>query len=368
MAYNEDKNAALSEEKEFYDGLLESERRYYEESQRLKEENERIAEQNRRREYEKRLASAKNAVNAEIIKQNEILRRKKVADEEYLDQLKKTAEAERLALEEVKDNIRTIYADIADYAEESLENVVRAQSNMEKKLSKVGQLARKQIIRGWEYENGGADMEFVIAANIEPQIKLLTKYKDALENIKKRIYGGGVSAQTARDFFMAIGELDVYEGIEVAQNLGQMSDERFSQYLAQWEEREKLTDEITKSIYGEEFKASVDDARDYMVQALTDAGLEIPEGFTLSGSLSAEKFGTAFIEELHAQMEKVYEIMDSFAFSVAPKDASGTVASGNVSYNNATTTYILNGSGETVAQQLQSARNHSELERMRNNS
>lgn len=367
MAYNEDKNAALSEEKEFYDGLLESEKRYYEESKRLEEENERIKEQNRRREYEKRLASAKNAVNAEIIKQNEILRRKKLADEEYLDQLKKTAEAERLALEEVKDNIRTIYADIADYAEESLENVVRAQENMEKKLSKVGQLARKQIIKGWEYENGGADMEFVIAANIEPQIKLLTKYKDALEDIKKRIYSGGVSAQTAKDFFMAIGELGVYEGIEVAQNLMQMSDERFSQYLSKWEEREKLTDEITKSIYGEEFKTSVDDARDYMVKALTDAGLEIPEGFTISGSLSAEKFGTAFIEELHEQMEKVYEIMDSFAFSVAPEAVSGAAIS-SVSYNNATTTYILKGSGETVAKQLQSARNHSELERMRNDS
>ncbi len=368
MDYQEDKKQAIADSEEFHSGMLESEKRYYEELQRLEEENERIAEQNRRKQYEKRLASAKNAANAEIIKQNEILRRKKYADEQYLKELKKTAEAERLVFEKLKDNIRKIYSDIADYAEESLGDVVRAQEKMENKLSNIGQLARKVTISGWKFDNGGADMKFVIAEDIEPQIQLLTKYRDALDGIKERIYDGGFSPQTAKSFFMAIADLDVVEGIEVAENLSQMSDERFTQYLAQWEERERLVGDISKNIYNEEFKTSVDDVKDYMVRELTKAGLEIPEEFTISGSLSAEKFGTAFIEEMHKQMEKVYEMMEGFTLSVTPSVVSaGGTGANNVSYSNATT-YVLNSNAETVAEQLQSARNHSELERMRNDS
>lgn len=88
-----------------------------EEKERLDAENLQMQEENRRREYEKRLAAAKDAVSAEIITQNEILRRKKLSDEEYLNQLKASAEVQKSVLNRLKDEIRVIYQDIAEYAQ-----------------------------------------------------------------------------------------------------------------------------------------------------------------------------------------------------------------------------------------------------------
>ncbi|MBR5157921.1 MAG: hypothetical protein IKW59_09170 [Clostridia bacterium] len=79
---------------DFYDSMLESERFYLEESERLEAEYAKIAEETKRLEYSKRLAAAKNATNREIVEKNELLRLKKLADNEYLEQLKQTAEQE----------------------------------------------------------------------------------------------------------------------------------------------------------------------------------------------------------------------------------------------------------------------------------
>lgn len=349
---------------EFYDGMLESERFYLEESKRLEEEQAKMTEEAKRLEYSKRLASAKNATNREIVERNEMLRRKKLADKEYLEQLKETAEQEKKILNQLKQDIKKTYDEIAQYASERIGDVLKSQSKMEEKLAGVGNITRKQIFKGLGDEKG--ELVYTILSDIDPQIEAMTKYSDALKSLKDRVREGNFSDGTLASLLSAINEMSVTEGTAFAELLGELNDEKFSDYLNKWAKKQGLSESISKEIYSEQFTNAVDDVKEYMVKKLTEAGLSIPEEFTLSGTESAVNFGSAFLEELNIQMEKIKQMVQSFSVSFEPKDINTSLLQRTGNYNNSSTTYILNGSGETVAQQLASARSHNELERMRN--
>lgn len=349
---------------EFYDGMLESERFYLEESKRLEEEQAKMTEETKRLEYSKRLASAKNATNREIVERNEMLRRKKLADKEYLEQLKQTAEQEKKILNQLKLDIKKTYDEIAQYATERIGDILKAQGNMEDKLAGLGNITRKQIFKGLGDEK--SELVYTILSDIDPQIEAMTKYSDALKLLKERVYDGNFSNDTLASLLSAINEMSITEGTAFAELLGGLNDEKFADYLNKWTKKQELSESISKEIYSEQFTHAVDDVKDYMVKKLTEAGLSIPEDFKLSGTESAVNFGSAFLEELKLQMEKIKQMVQSFSVSFEPKDINTSVLQSAGNYNNSSTTYILNGSGETVAQQLASARSHNELERMRN--
>ncbi len=349
---------------EFYDGMLESERLYLEESKRIEEEHSRLEEEIKRLEYSKRLAAAKNATNREIVERNEVLRRKKLADKEYLEQLKQTAENEKKIFKNLKEEIKEVYGDIAQYASEQLGNVVKAQEKMEEKLSGLGNITRKQIFHGLG-EDGG-DLVYTILSDIDPQIEAMTKYSDALKSLKERIFNGEYSDETLNSLLAAINEMSITEGTAFAELLGELNDEKFSDYLSKWTKKQELSESISKDIYSEPFTNAVDDVKDYMISKLTEAGLKIPEDFTLSGTESAKNFGAAFLTELELQMEKIKRMVGSFSVAFDKGSIEADLSQSAANYNTSSTTYILNGSGETVAKQLASARSHSELERMRN--
>lgn len=361
-----DQNGTLAERalEEVNGGILEAERRYLEEKERLDAENLQMQEENRRREYEKRLAAAKDAVSAEIITQNEILRRKKLSDEEYLNQLKTSAEVQKSVLNRLKDEIRVIYQDIAKYAQTGLEDTIRTQQKLEDKLSDYGSLTTREVFRGLG-EDGG-DLEYVILSDLRPQIEALQGYADALEEVRRRAVDRGFSQEAAQGFFAEMAELSIEDGTRLAQLLNNAGDAEFTEYLEQWIRKEELSEQLSKRLYMDQFTAAVDDTKEYMVKKLEEAGLEIPDGFFVSGSVSAENFGSAFLEEMEKQMDEVRRYAESFSFSFVPEPSQAAAAPAQGATYHNTTTYVLNSSGETVAQQLMSARSHDELERMRN--
>ena len=348
----------------FYAGMLESERFYLEESKRLEEEQAKMTEEAKRLEYSKRLASAKNATNREIVEKNELLRRKKLADKEYLEQLKQTAEQEKKILNQLKQDIKKTYDEIAQYASERIGDVLKSQNKMEDKLANLGNITRKQIFKGLGDEKG--EQVYTILSDIDPQIEAMSKYSEALKSLKERVSDSKFSDETLTSLLYAINEMSITDGTTFAELLGGLNDEKFTDYLSKWAEKQKLSESISKEIYSEQFTNAVDDVKEYMVKKLTEAGFSIPENFTLSGTESAMNFGSAFLEELEFQMEKIKKMVQSFSVSFEPKGIAASVAQSTGNYNSNSTTYILNGSGETVAQQLASARSHNELERMRN--
>ena len=362
-----DENSALTKNalEKLNGGMLETEKTYLQEKERLDSENAALEEQLRQKEYQMRLASARNAASAEKIKQNEILRRKKAADEEYLAQLKKTAEAEKTVLAQLLEDVREIYRDITREAEENFSEVFDAQESLEGKLADYGDMTRKVIFHGMGKD--GTDLVFTELADMQEQVRELEEYARSLEAVKERMRAGGFSEAETQDFFSRITQMSLEKGKEFAGILLGAEDGDFTQYVQQWVKKQQLSEQLSKSLYQEQFFAAVDETKQYMVQRLEEAGLEIPEGFFVSGSISAENFGSAFLEEMQEQMEQIQKMMESYSLSLAPILSAGVLsaeASSQVYQN--TTTYVLNGSGETVAQQLMSARSHSQLERMRN--
>ena len=80
---------------------------------------------------------------------------------------------------------------------------------------------------------------------------------------------------------------------------------------------------------------------------LEAAGYEIPDGFYVSGSISAQKFGEAFVSELENQLDVIRSKIDEFNMGLefAP-NISGAV------YNTTNTSYNINSQGaqDTVEQ------------------
>ncbi|MBQ3226048.1 MAG: hypothetical protein IJB48_03210 [Clostridia bacterium] len=348
----------------FYEGMLGAQALYLQEKQRLDAENAQREEANRRKEYQKRLASAKNATNAQLIRQKEALRLKKLSDEEYLDSLKQAAEKEKEILESLKSDIRDIYRDIAEYADDSIGSTVRAQDKMEEKLKDFGVLAKNITFVGMG--PNGKNVVYQDLADLGQQINELKRYSELLSAVKTRMFENGFSSDNVYAFFSELADLSVEDGTKLAELLATAGTDKFLDYLGKWNQKQALAGEISSKLYLDQFSDSVDKTKQYMEEKLREAGLSIPEGFFVSGSVSAQNFGSAFVLELERQMDKVRELMASYSFSFEPSQASESGGEPQVVSNHSAITYIIKSSAETVARQLESARNHSELERMRN--
>ena len=77
--------------------------------------------------------------------------------------------------------------------------------------------------------------------------------------------------------------------------------------------------------------------------------VDIPEGFFVSGTLSAEQFGEAFLSEIELQMQEIRRKLTEFNAEI---NASIGAAAGTVTNDNRSTTYHIYGdnSGSTVKQ------------------
>ena len=61
---------------------------------------------------------------------------------------------------------------------------------------------------------------------------------------------------------------------------------------------ENAAKSISAQIYEEEMRSTVSETISFMTEELEKMGLSVPDGFFLSGSVSAEKFGEGFVLKL----------------------------------------------------------------------
>ena len=148
------KKAELSAQNKINSALLESEKKYLKEKERLKKEEATEEEAIRQKEYEERLASAKNNLSVEKATRNETLRLQKKANEEYLAQLQEAARQEREILKQLKSDVKDIYDDILSFAEEHIIETAETRSDMEDKLKNYGKLTKKVIFKGAAPDGG----------------------------------------------------------------------------------------------------------------------------------------------------------------------------------------------------------------------
>lgn len=247
---------------------------------------------------------------------------------------KKTFEAE-------KKEIRSLYDDVADYATEKLDEVLKKQQRLASRLNDFGSLYKVNKV-----EIGGEVDYYYSLGDMDRDIEAIRSYGESFEKLSQRAEGLSVGKETA-GLLEKIKEMDVNAAIGFMQALLNVEDTDFVKYAKGVQVKEQLSDNIAAKQYEKEFEDGCDGAYEYMKKKLSEAGYEIPEGFFVSGSLSAQRFGEAFTAELDLQLAAVRQRIDEFNANLM-SDIS-VASTGNV-YNTTNTSYNISSgqSGDAV--------------------
>lgn len=356
-------NAAdvLAAVEELSQSMLESEKFYLEEKERLELLNGQEEEARREEAYQRRLAAAKTWEEQEKIIEEERFRLRKRADEKYLEQLKAAADEEKKAVRRLKADLTQAYKEIAEYIEESLEPIDYSREKLEIKLKKYAEEnnsgAVKNIIKGsgeTVVTYGGEkivdeDITFHTLADQRKSIETLERYRNALNSLRERT-AEIFDPQTAREFMRTAADMSVEEGAIFAETLAGTDEGQFKKYIEDWKTKNSLAEEISAQFYGREFTEAVDGCAEYVKTELEKLGLEIPDGFFDSGSLSAAEFGKGFSRELENVLENARAMIESFGnYSVSVSGGSGTQVVNN---NNYYSSYSVNGTKSSAAESI----------------
>lgn len=230
------------------------------------------------------------------------------ADKEYLDNLKKTAETERKLydarqkdIENLKKNIVDAYSEMANEALSSIEDLEKQQQSLEQKLAEYGGLMveKTKKVRGKE-------VTYNVLADLDEQKETLQNYYDMLQTVKER-------ANVPREFFNVMREMGIDEGLEYANALLELSDEDFAEYIKDWEEKQKLSKDISKALYQEE--------AEQLATEIGDKFDEVEKEFFGVGENSADEFEDGFMEQLQTVIKNIKRTISS-AFSGITPDAN----------------------------------------------
>ncbi len=245
--------------------------------------------------------------------------------EEIYSYQKKTLETE-------KENITKLYGEVADYAEERINDVVKRQQKAAEKINDFGGLFNTNTV----HIGDETDVYYTLH-NLEHDIEIIRRYGEGIKEIEARLSELGVSGEASNGIFDAIKEFDFEDGYSFIRALLTSSDTELTSFAENLQLKKALAEGISADQYEDEFAKGLNDAINNMKRKLADAGYEIPEGFVLSGSLSAQKFGEAFLEGLETQLDairtRIEEFNNSLSIDLNAPAAQTTYNTTNTSYN-----------------------------------
>jgi len=243
---------------------------------------------------------------------------------------------QKKALEEEKEQIVALYDDVSQYALERIDNVIEKQANLQEKLKNVGEIYQKNTVN----IDGRTDSYYSMR-DLDSDIKVIERYVNLLGEFSQKSDRLSISGDIKNSFLEEIKALDIDKAIGVLTSLSGSDDLRFSRYLDTWNTKNLLSEAVSKNMFSDELKDGIDDAYSHMKEVLEKAGYEIPDGFFTSGSISAQKFGDAFVEKIEEQMQRIRAIIDDFNAEVS---ISANFPVGNT-YNTSNTSYNISSTG-----------------------
>lgn len=337
------------------DDLTKYQKLYDREKLRLEKESAAAERQNAVRSYELQMQKAKTAARVEKLKNDEVLKLRKLSDKEYLSALKELAKREKEILTQLKDEVRTAYSEIAEYAGEHIGKVLKSREKLNEKLSSYGSLFGKYTVYGGG--DKGETLHFSLLNDFAKTNSQLQSYYRAISAVKERIKSSGFDKSDAAEFLSAISDMSIKDGAAFSDLLLGANDEKFRDYIYGWSQNRRLSKEISSVLYNDEMEQAISDTADYMKSELEKIGFEVPDGFKVSGTLSAENFGAAFVAELEKQMQNIRDMISEFSVSlenpvlIAP---TGATSANNITYNQS---FNVGSSKNTAYEQISAWRN-----------
>ncbi len=245
-------------------------------------------------------------------------------------------------IEAERKEIEGLYDDISNYATQKLEGILEKQQKLAKNLNNFGSLYNVNTVR----MDGFTDHYYSLH-DLSWDIEALKRYERDMNSLKERADRLQVPKDASEYLFSNIKEMDTGDALQFMSALIYENDDKFFEYTNKAYEKYTLSQTISSHQYKEEFNSEVADVYSNMTEALEKAGYEIPDGFYVSGSISAQKFGEAFVLELENQLGTIRGIIDEFNMGLEIAPTSG----GDV-YNTTNTSYNINSleAGDTVEQ------------------
>ncbi|MBE7022723.1 MAG: hypothetical protein E7414_05875 [Ruminococcaceae bacterium] len=341
----------------FNEDLLRAEQFYLEEKKRLQQEYDAAEEEKHRRDYQIKLQKAKTFQQAETVQINERLRLQKKANEEYLESLSQSLMEAEARFKEHKQRITDDFDAIARRATESLGELEEAREKMAAKISGYGNLFQERSVF---FLNSGVDGASELFEEVLPDLTAqreeLERYAAFLQEIQNR-------TDIPAELFHAIRELSISDALRFKESLLSLDKQELAAYVEDWQAIASLSKQTAEASFAEETRQALERVE----QELEGWYGSIPAGFFQEGELSAEAFGTAFMNKLADMKETLNQavlsvVSDSAGQMTLSAEGRDSRAVGNTQNS---VTYVLSGAGETVAEQLRSARAHAEIAKLR---
>lgn len=249
-------------------------------------------------------------------------------------------------LEEHRDKVEEIYDDIADYVTDKLEDVSKKQQKFTEKLNDSTPLYQKVKITA-----GDETTEFYRLNDFGASNKAAAEYAELLEKVTARIKASDVSDEAKSGIISELESLGSSEdGIGYIKAMLGAKDDEFANYLTGYQNMLATNVKTSADMYYDDAVSAANEGYQYMIDEFTKAGFEIPEGFLVSGALSAENFGRAFMEELDLQMQEIQKKLSDFNASISASVGTG----GSISNDNRSTTYhIYGGSSKDTVKEIE---------------
>ncbi|MBR2916390.1 MAG: hypothetical protein IKC07_02155 [Clostridia bacterium] len=310
---------------------------------------------------------AKDEIEIERQKNDELLKLRKNYNLSYIASLENLSKEEKKIMTALKAEIKDIYANLSQVAEENIESVLKSRDKLLKKLSDHKDYTHSHFNVYGGGENGGT-LSYDMLNDYSVANRELMDYYKAISSVKERLNGSGFDSSLMSGFLSTLSDMSVTEGSKFLSLLLNSSDADFNRVVNGYSENQNLTKRISAELYSEDFTQAVDKTAAYMKAELESLGFEIPESFTLSGTISAENFGYAFIKGLEKQLESVRSMISAFSSSLATPSYSFNIQSNpatkaaNVTYNQS---FTVGSSKDSTFEQITAWKNATTQARLR---
>ncbi len=272
-----------------------------------------------------------------------------VGSKEWLDYTVKIYQYQQNLAETQKKEVEDIYDEITDYANKKLDEVEKKQQSMrDKMLDNSDEFSVSTIQFG--------DEKYTSLHDFTTDNKKLKEYSKLLEETKNRFSTLDIDEGIFDYMFSELEKMDIDKAVTFLNTLNKANDYEFNKWLSGYLENYTLSNDLSKNYYAEDMQKATEESYQNMVDRLNEAGFEVAEGFFVSGTISAEQFGNAFLEELEVKLSQIRNRIEAFNASLKGSISSSIKISGNAGNTykyNTTNTYTVNASeGESTVDAL----------------
>ena len=138
-----------------------------------------------------------------------------------------------------------------------------------------------------------------VLSDLTAQTDTLKQYYNMLEAVKNR-------ADVPKEFFAALRDMNIDEGLEYANALLELSDADFAQYINDWKEKEKTSQQISKELYRDE--------ADALSEEIEDKFGDVKQSFFDIGKDAAGVWEEGFLAQLNKALKNIKNTIEN-AFS-----------------------------------------------------